>query len=114
MLILLGGFLGSGRAFLARKLAQELEFHYCDINDYKMRAYFVGADRLVHEHIQEPLNDKARLFLYERVAKDLPCSQNVFWRGYGHFFPSLEAARIFLMRPENISTKSSSSGLIPM
>lgn len=78
MLILLGGFLGSGRAFLARKLAQQLEFHYCDINDYKMRTYFIGADRLVHEHTQEPLNDKTRLLLYERVAKDLPLLSKMY------------------------------------
>jgi predicted kinase len=69
MLVVLGGFVG-GRALLARKLAEELHFYYCDINAYKMHTHDIGRDGHVRSKTQEPQGDEARLFLYRRVIGD--------------------------------------------
>ena len=72
MLICLGGFLGSGRRILARKLAEKHQFHLYNIGSKKIHRHVFKKNGRVKEVVLQPNTEKLRLFLYERIIEDFP------------------------------------------
>lgn len=72
MLICLGGFLGSGRRILARKLAERHRFHLYDIGSKKIRRHVFKKNGRVKEVALQPNTEELRLFLYQRIIEDFP------------------------------------------
>lgn len=77
MLIVLGGFLGSGRAILARLLAEQARFHYYPLLDKKKYLHFDKKHQL-HERIMEPSTDPARMQMYRETLKDFPLISKMY------------------------------------
>ena len=72
MLILLGGFLGSGRKILARELVSAYGFHMYDMDCFRMRRRDVDKHGAIRERKLPARTDKERLYIYECAARDLP------------------------------------------
>jgi len=78
MLVALGGLSGSGRKFLAQKLAEKYGFHYYDIGQKKARTGFFDAGNTFREQVFGPRNDKERTQMYERVVVDFPMLSKMY------------------------------------
>ena len=72
MIILLGGFLGSGRGRLARALSKRHGFHYYDMNQKKPQYGFFDKKGRLKEKAQRPKSDAARMRMYKSVTADFP------------------------------------------
>lgn len=72
MLICLGGFLGSGRRILARRLSTRLKFYYYDTESKKLHRHTFNKSGHVREETQHSTTDKEQLFIYEKILKDFP------------------------------------------
>lgn len=77
MLIVLGGFLGSGRFVLADLLAEQSGFHHYPLLEKKKNLHF-GKNHQLHERIMEPSTDPARMQLYREVSKDFPLISKMY------------------------------------
>src|SRR4051812_19020624 len=78
MLIILGGFLGSGRDTLARAVAAKNGFHYYDVDQKKFHTGEYDKKGIFHEKLLRPFGEQARLDLCERVAEDLPMLSKLY------------------------------------
>ncbi|HTR18613.1 MAG TPA: hypothetical protein VMH91_01370 [Candidatus Paceibacterota bacterium] len=72
MLILLGGFLGSGRKMLAKQLAYRQKFYLYDTEAKKMHHPEFQSDGSVKEVTEPPKSEEQRMFLYKRIVDDFP------------------------------------------
>ena len=72
MLIVLGGFLGSGRSGLARLLASKAGFYYYSLHEKKMHHLSLDENRRIHERIMEPGTDALRMRMYREALKEFP------------------------------------------
>ena len=72
MLIVLGGFLGSGRKALAQKLADCKGMYLYDMEAKYMHTLVRGKDGTVSEVKRRPTKDFQRLWIYQRVLQELP------------------------------------------
>ena len=78
MLIVLGGFLGSGRHILARKLAERMGFYYYDSEGKKPRRGFIDKNHMLRERIIRPMNDEARTRYYELILDDFRVGSKMY------------------------------------
>lgn len=72
MILLLGGFLGSGRSMLARNVARRLNFHYYNIDQKKLHMLKFNARGEVGRRTVQPSTDAERQRVYARVIEELP------------------------------------------
>lgn len=72
MLICLGGFLGSGRRILARKVANKYGLHLYDAESKKAHLHVFDKNGRVKEVLQRPTTDELRRFLFSRIIEDFP------------------------------------------
>ncbi|MDB5238659.1 MAG: hypothetical protein JWM46_929 [Candidatus Kaiserbacteria bacterium] len=70
MLIVLGGLLGSGRIYLANKLALTYGVYPYDLNSKKVPLPMFDTDGNVRTRV--PKNKQERLRVYDKVLEDLP------------------------------------------
>ncbi len=71
MLLLLGGFLGSGRRLLAKRIAKKYGFYRFDIETRKLPAHAFNVRRELVEKREKPKTDADRIKLFEKVVEDL-------------------------------------------
>ncbi len=72
MLIVLGGFLGSGRSLLARMLATETGFHYHSFHEKKMRHLVRDERNMEKVRTIQPNTDELRMRICEEMLNDFP------------------------------------------
>ena len=72
MLIILGGFLGSGRKILSRKIAERHGLYFYTIADKKLHSFSVAKDGAIHERIQRAKTDDMRMRIYGRAIAEFP------------------------------------------
>lgn len=72
MLICLGGFLGSGRRILAKKLAAKLGYYYYDIDEKKLHDTRVSLVRRPKVKRIHPGTDEQQVALYDQVLREFP------------------------------------------
>ena len=78
MIILLGGFLGSGRRVLARKIAKRLGFYYYNIERKKLRAFKFNTNREVRHRTIQPRSDVERRRMYAQVVEEFPLLSKMY------------------------------------
>ena len=78
MLIILGGFLGTGRKSLARAFSERYGYHYYDMDQKRFRVYARMRDGTVRERLQRPHTDNARMHLCRRVLEDFPLLSKIY------------------------------------
>ncbi len=78
MLILLGGYIGSGRKALAQKLAALYNVHNYDMKQHKFRSHEFNKKREVVETIHHIHRDEERLRIYRQCAQDLPLLSKMY------------------------------------
>jgi predicted kinase len=69
MLVVFGGFLGSGRKRLAREFSERTGFYYYDV-DTKLMTEFHWNDGKVREHKRRVVSDQMRVQLFRQVLAD--------------------------------------------
>lgn len=72
MIIILGGVQGSGRRRFARALAEELKWHYYDLDAVKRREIVFVRRGMVKERLQRTTSDPARRALYTPIIQAFP------------------------------------------
>lgn len=78
MLILLGGFLGSGRKRLARQLAKTYGFHLYDTEAKKTHRSVFQEDGSVKDVVQRPRTNELRSLLYKTILDNLPVESKMY------------------------------------
>jgi predicted kinase len=72
MLILLGGFLGSGRKVLARRLAKKHGLYPYDMEQHKLHGHFFNKKGEVVEYSTVARTDEGRMRIYRQALQDFP------------------------------------------
>jgi len=72
MLVIVGGFRGSGKRLIAREFARTTGFHGLSVDEYKLRRYTPGLVRQVSAPRMPMSTDEEYLQFFRRVTEKFP------------------------------------------
>jgi len=72
MMLIVGGFSGSGKRYVVRAFAEKYGFYQYPIREKMLRMFVKDRRGLMREQVLQPKDNNEQLRIYERIASEFP------------------------------------------